>query len=147
MLLLIAGEGPERGNIEAKIQELGIGQEVRLLGHCLESERFLASLDLNILPSVALETLGYSVVEAMFAGVPSVVSDVGGGKEIVGFSGGGAVVKSGNAQLLKEAICSYWLNPDRMRQNGLAARGYALNQLTARLMADQVLAAYSRIVG
>jgi glycosyltransferase involved in cell wall biosynthesis len=141
-LLLIAGDGPEEASIKAKITELGIGDHVRLLGHRNDAERFAGSLDLNVLPSVALETLGYSVVEAMFGGVPSVVSDVGGMKELIALSGGGAVVPAGDAGALQVAISAYVNDPERRQREGSAGRSFALKHLTATNMANATLNAY-----
>ena len=144
-LLLIAGAGPERLNIEAKIAELGIGDHVRLLGHRNDAERFAASLDLNVLPSVTLETFGYSVVEAMFHGVPSVVSDVGGMKEIVGLSSGGMIVPVGDVATLLAALAEYMRDPGRGRREGAFGRNYAILELTARQMADRTLRVYQSL--
>lgn len=144
-LLLIAGAGPERHNIEAKIAELGIGNYVRLLGHRNDAEQFTASLDLNVLPSVDLETLGYSVVEAMFHGVPSIVSDVGGMKELVRASGSGLVVQAGNVQAWIKGLREYQNDPVRCHLEGVAAKVYAQNNLTAHQMADKTLKIYEAV--
>jgi glycosyltransferase involved in cell wall biosynthesis len=141
-LLLIAGSGPERPNLEAKIAELGIGNHVRLLGHRTDAERFAASLDLNVLPSVELESFGYSVVEAMFAGVPSIVSDVGGMKELVAASGGGIILRAGDVSALVQAIEFYINNPAERKQAGEQAQTYARRELGAGRMASATLKTY-----
>jgi glycosyltransferase involved in cell wall biosynthesis len=141
-LLLIAGSGPEEANIKAKIQELGLGTHVKLLGHRNDPELFAASLDLNVLPSVELESFGYSVVEAMFAGVPSIVSDVGGMKELIAASGGGIILRAGDASALVQAIEYYINNPAERKQAGEQAQAYARRELGAGRMASATLKTY-----
>jgi glycosyltransferase involved in cell wall biosynthesis len=131
LLLLIAGSGTEEARIKAKISELGLEAHVRLLGHRSDAERFAASLDLNVLPSVALECLPYSLVEAMFQGVPSVVSDVGGMKELIHASGGGRVVPAGDVGALAEAMLTFVKDPALRAQAGCHALEYAKRELTA----------------
>ena len=147
LLLLIAGSGPEEENIKTKIAELGIGDHVKLLGHRNDAEKFVASLDLNVLPSIELETLGYSVVEAMFHGVPSVVSDVGGMKEIIRASGGGRVVPAGNVGALAEAMTTFVKDPVLREQAGRVTQEYARRELTAGKMAALTLQAYGYVTG
>jgi len=145
-LLLIAGEGPERGRIEAKIAELGLGEHVRMLGHWDDPTGFAAAIDLNVLPSIEQETIGYQNIEAMFAGVPSVVSDYGGMKEIVGQSGGGRVVPAGDRNALADVLLYYINNPDAARHDGAAAQAYARANLTAEIMAHKTARVYEQMM-
>ena len=146
-LLLIAGSGPEEARIKAKIAELGLDAHVRLLGHRNDAERFAACLDLNVLPSVELETVGYSVIEAMFQGVSSVVSDVGGMKELIRASGGGRVVPARDVEALAEAMTTFVNDPVLREQAGHVAQEYARRELTAGKMAGLTLGVYQLTEG
>lgn len=72
----------------------------------------LADTDVVIAPSVWYETFGFTVLEAISYGVPVIVSDHVGAKDIIG--AGGIVVKAGSKESLKAAILS--LSPDRLRE-------------------------------
>lgn len=144
--LLIAGEGPERPVIERKIAELGIGDFVRLIGHWDDPVGFAGAIDLNVLPSVEQETIGYQNIEAMFAGVPSVVSDFGGMKEIIGPSGGGRIVPARDQKALANAIRCYLEDPETCRRDGESARRFALASLTAEVMVQKTLEIYNKIM-
>lgn len=146
VLLLIAGEGPERAAIERRIAELGLGDNVKLLGHRTDAARFIAALDLHVLPSVSLESMPYAVIEAMYAGVPQVVSDIGGMKEILAASGGGRIVPSGDPGALADAILYYMNNADARRGAGQKARLFAEQHLTAESMARKTLEVYEGIL-
>ena len=147
LLLLIAGEGPERQNIEEKIEELGIGEYVKLLGHRTDPCEFTASLDLHVMPSLCIETIGYANIEAMFAGVPCIVSDTGGMKEIVGGSDGGAVVPAGDVEALADAM-GWFVNDEQLRaEAGERGRTFAHEKLTAKVMVERTFDIYQYLVG
>lgn len=73
-VLVIAGNGEEQTAIEAKIQELGISERVKLLGRRSDVHRLYQAFDSFLLPSF---TEGYPVaaVEAMSSGLPVLLSD------------------------------------------------------------------------
>jgi glycosyltransferase involved in cell wall biosynthesis len=75
--LLIAGEGPERERLESLSSEIGIRDQVQLVGNIAEIERLLPMLDVLCLPS-RREPFGLSVAEAMAAGCAVVHTAVGG---------------------------------------------------------------------
>ncbi len=75
--LVICGDGPERGAIEDLIQQLGLGVSVSLVGEVSGMEavaRQLAGCKALVLASIADETWGLVVNEAMAAGRPVLVS-------------------------------------------------------------------------
>ena len=82
--LLIAGEGPERGRLEALIARLNLTDRVRLSGAVPHAElpRLLAAADVMALASSS-EGLANAWVEALACGVPIVVTDAGGAREVV----------------------------------------------------------------
>lgn len=73
--LALAGQGADRGRLEALAATLECADRVHFLGELPTSEigTFLASLDIFVFPSVA-ETFGLAVVEAAQAGVPVVAN-------------------------------------------------------------------------
>lgn len=74
-ILLLVGEGNERASIEAKIKELGIENNVKLLGLRHDIPDLLQVADVFFLPSV-YEGLPVSVIEAQAAGLKCLISDV-----------------------------------------------------------------------
>ncbi|MBA3880038.1 MAG: glycoside hydrolase [Sphingobium sp.] len=82
--LLIVGEGPERAKLEAQIAALGLGERARLLGAVPHAEmgRLLPAADVMALAS-ASEGLANAWVEALACGVPIVIPDIGGAREVL----------------------------------------------------------------
>lgn len=68
--------------------------------------------DVLAAPSVWFETFGFTVLEAVSCGVPVIVSDHVGAKDIIG--GGGIVVKAGSCEELKDAVLR--CTPERLEE-------------------------------
>ncbi len=74
--LVIAGDGPLRGALEAQAVSLGIAPDVEFLGHCDRPETVLSGLDVFVLSSDT-EQMPLSLLEAMAVGCAVVSTDVG----------------------------------------------------------------------
>jgi glycogen synthase len=83
VLFVIAGEGPEYPRLVQLAASLGIGDRVMFLGKVSEEERdlLLSGSSVFVLPSV-VEPFGIAALEAMAAGVPTIVSKTSGVAEI-----------------------------------------------------------------
>ena len=74
--LVIVGEGPERANILAEAQRLGMADRLMLPGFLAEPSRYIGHFDIFALSSDS-EQFPISLVEAMAAGLPAVATNVG----------------------------------------------------------------------
>jgi len=83
VLLVLAGDGPERAALEARAARLGISDSVRLLGWRDDIHDLHAVFDIFSLSSRS-EGMSISLLEAMAAGLCPVVTDVGGNGEVLG---------------------------------------------------------------
>ncbi len=72
-VLVLAGDGPQRPEVEAKAGDLGIAERVRFLGQRGDANRLYQAFDVFCLPSL-YEGLGIVAVEAQAAGLPCVLS-------------------------------------------------------------------------
>jgi glycosyltransferase involved in cell wall biosynthesis len=84
--LQIAGSGPSKATFEKLIEELRLGDRVKLVGYLPDSDlpKFYRSLDLMVIPSTKLEGFGLVALESFACGVPVIASDVDGLRESVG---------------------------------------------------------------
>lgn len=73
-MLLLVGDGELRSEIEYKIQELGIENQVVLTGSREDVPQLLQAMDIFVFPS-RWEGLPVTVVEAQAAGLPCLISD------------------------------------------------------------------------
>lgn len=80
--LLIAGQGPQEGNLKSMAAELGIADRVRFIGLRFDLPEIYQLMDVFLLTSFS-EGISVTLLEAMASGVPAVVTDVGGNGEVV----------------------------------------------------------------
>ena len=87
--LFLAGEGPERRNLERLIRKLQLCDNVFLLGKLPRREvrELLWQSDFFVLPSKS-ETFGVALIEAMAAGLPTLSLKNGGSESIISSSVG-----------------------------------------------------------
>lgn len=114
---VLVGDGPIKKNLKTRMPDAHFPGY--LYGKDLS--RVYASADIFFFPSTT-ETFGNVVLEALSSGLPAVVSDVGGCKEVIQRSGGGLIAEAKNpdsfyahCQKLVEDEDLY----DEMRRNGL----------------------------
>ena len=75
---LVVGGGPQEDELRRLATNLGIASRVEFVGPVQDVPRYLARMDLFVLPSER-EPFGLALVEAMSAGLPAVVFADGGG--------------------------------------------------------------------
>jgi glycosyltransferase involved in cell wall biosynthesis len=107
-LLLVAGEGPARDELEARAESLGIAGRVRFLGAVSDDELVACyrAADVSVVPSVSLEGFGLVVLEALACGTPVVGSDAGGLPETLGALDRGLVVSAGDSAALGRRLAA-----------------------------------------
>ncbi|WP_290649806.1 glycosyltransferase [Aquisalimonas sp.] len=102
--LIILGEGPERGALEAQAYRLGITARLHLAGFQSNPYAWLRRTDLFVLSS-AWEGSPNALTEALALGRPSVSTDCPSGpREILGSGKYGPLVPVGDADAMAEAM-------------------------------------------
>jgi glycosyltransferase involved in cell wall biosynthesis len=122
--ILISGSGGQRPQYEQLIEELGVGDRVRLVGRLSESElAAYYACSLGVFFGPLDEDYGYVTLEAMLAGKPVVTcKDSGGPLEFVVHDETGFVVDP-TPEAVAAAIESLYAN--RRRAADLGAAGYS----------------------
>lgn len=120
--LSLAGEGPERGALEALAASLGITGRVSFLGWREDRGAMLAGCDIFICPSHH-EPLGNVVLEAFSAARPIIAAAADGPREVIADGQTGLLVSVGDADALAAAVAALIADPTRAAR--LAAAGRA----------------------
>jgi glycogen(starch) synthase len=117
--LVIAGDGPYRGALQATATELGIGDAIRFAGFMGERQlpAVLGATDATVIPSL-YEPFGMIALEAAAAGAPIAVSATGGLAEIVEPGRTGVTFPHSDPQALARAV-------DTLLSDGQSARRMA----------------------
>lgn len=145
-LFLLAGEGPERGPLEALAAQLGIADRVRFLGRREDVPQLLAACDVFALPSL-YEGSSLAVLEAMAAGIPIVSSAIGGTDELVEDGRSGLLVAPGDARGLAAALRRVLDDPGLRESLSAHARERVEAGLTREQMAARVSGVYRELLG
>ena len=80
--LTVAGDGPERENLENYSKELKLENKITFLGFVSDMSSFYENIDIYCISSTT-EDLPLSVIEAMMAGKPIIGSNIGGIPDIL----------------------------------------------------------------
>jgi len=83
--LVVAGDGPELGNLRDLARTLGVADRTVFLGRFPDEQLWLihGAADVCVVPSRALEGFGYGALEGLAAGRPTIVTKIGGLTELV----------------------------------------------------------------
>lgn len=138
---LIAGAGPDRPVLEARIGELGLADRVRIVGSLADPRPLLWALDIFVMPSLK-EGLGVAALEAMACGLPVVGCATGGLREAVDHERTGLLVAPGDASALARALTRLASAPELRAAMGSAARERVLARFEINAMASRTLALY-----
>lgn len=103
IVLLLAGEGPARGQLEQLVQDLSVTDRVYFLGHIQNVPEFLSALDVLCMPSHN-EGLGTILLDAIGAGATVIGSSVGGIPEIIQHEKTGLLFKEKDSNDLYEKL-------------------------------------------
>jgi glycosyltransferase involved in cell wall biosynthesis len=116
--LIVVGDGPYRAEMERELAHA----DAHFLGfrHGSELSALYASSDLFVFPSLT-DTLGQVVMEAQASGLPVLVSDQGGPKEVVREGATGLVLDARRPRAWADAIVELIRDQDRRRRMGVAA--------------------------
>jgi glycosyltransferase involved in cell wall biosynthesis len=122
-------------------ERLGVSSCVRSLGPSDHVAELLSLSDIYVAPSRS-EGLSNALLEAMRAGLPCVVTAVGGNPEVVVDGKTGFVVPSEDPEAMAGRILQLLRDPELRRSMGRAGRERFLNYFTAQTMTSQIVAAY-----
>lgn len=139
----IAGEGPLRGELEAQIAQLDLGQTVRLLGHLADPLPLVAAADCFVTSSKE-EGLGTAMLDAMALGRP-IAATAGGGIPEILVDESGLVVPVRDPDALGDAVVRIVSDPAIARTLGERALARVGN-FSARRMAEAYLALYRSLM-
>ncbi len=144
-MFVLAGEGPKRAELEARVAQLGLGDRVRFLGRREDVPALLAACDVFCLPSL-YEGSSLAVLEAMAAGIPVVSSAIGGTEELIEDGRSGLLVAPGDAKALAAALRRVLGDADLRRELATKARERVDQGLKREQMADRVTSVYDELL-
>jgi glycosyltransferase involved in cell wall biosynthesis len=144
--LLLAGDGPLRGEVVRLVSELGLTDQVRFLGIRRDIEDILSASDVFALAS-NWEGTPISIMEAMTAGLPVVATEVGGVPHCVRNGVTGLLVPPGNVEALAGALKDLARDGAKRAEMGRAGAKFASESFDAATMAKRYQDLYVALLG
>ena len=142
---ILAGDGAARKGFEAQVRERGLAGSFVFLGSRGDVPDILASCDIGVLPSKA-EGLSNAVLEYMAAGLPTIVSRVGGNPELVHDGVTGLLVPPQDSKALKAALLRLLRDENFARRMAEAGRKLATQDYSFERLVREVDALYTELL-
>jgi glycosyltransferase EpsD len=120
--LILAGNGPEKNNLEEEIKSLGLEKSIQLIGYCITLEKYQKASQVLVACSHR-EGMPLNLIEAMLTGNPVVASINRGHKELVKEGKNGYLVDT--AQAMGEKVIGLLDDRDKREEMGRSAIEYA----------------------
>lgn len=108
---IIAGDGPQAGEIAALYRDLQLGGDVEIRPWVDDKESFFEELDIMVVPSIE-EPFGVVILEAFIHSKPVVSTMVAGPMEIITNGHNGRLIEPGNPEKLADALAELLQNEE-----------------------------------
>lgn len=125
-ILFIAGNGPEKENLENEIKLCGLENNVKMLGYCTHLQDYQHICDVLVSCSYR-EGLPLNIVESMLSGNPVVASINRGHKELIQDGQNGYLVKPDDADLMADKVLELLADINKAEQFSKNAYDFAMD--------------------
>ena len=142
---ILVGDGKCRAEFEKQVMDLGVKENFLFLGRRADIPNILACCDIAVLPSRA-EGLPNALLEYMAAGLPSIVTRVGGNAELVEDGVTGLLVPPENSSALSAAILMLLRDAALARRVAQAGREFTVRNFSFERLVREVDALYSDLL-
>jgi sugar transferase (PEP-CTERM/EpsH1 system associated) len=144
MRLVIAGDGPDAGVVEAVLREGRATDAAWMAGKRNDVADIMRGLDCFVLPSRA-EGISNTILEAMATALPIVATDVGGNRELLD-AGTGQLVPSDDVDAMAVAMLADFGDPSAARARGRRALLAAQQRFDIQHMVAAYAGLYERLI-
>ena len=140
---------PDRPNIDAEIrqraQELGIADNIHLMGFRSPIDTYMCAIDALLVPAVN-EPFGRTLIELMLLGTPVVATDHGGNPEAIDNGRTGFLVQPESAETFVEPLLALMRNSTIWGEISTAAQSNAKSKYGMHQHISSVTELYERMV-
>ena len=145
-VLLLAGGGPERSNLEQCISENGLEKHVRLLGERSDVAELLQIAEIFLLTSKS-EGIPLTILEAFASGVPVAATNVGGIPEVIESGKNGLLAPSGDSGKIAEHLNRLLTEPEFASSISQNAQERFFREFTETKMVGEYEKIFLRLLG
>jgi glycosyltransferase involved in cell wall biosynthesis len=142
--LLVVGEDRSDKELRRLPCAMGIDSRIIFTGFRTDVENYYAVGDLFVFPT-SYEAFSLATLEAAASGLPVLMTDVSGAKELIGDGLAGRLI-SREPTVVANAILSYRRSPENLQEASLAARKRVESQFSWDVISDTTLKIYDRVL-
>ena len=142
--ILVVGHDRAGADVKGLVTKLGLSSRVRFAGFRHDVHRYYATGDLFLFPT-AYEAFSLATIEAAAAGLPVLMPDVSGAKELIGSGQAGTLIER-NPDHIASIIDLYRSNPARVAAAGKAGRTLVEKQFSWDSITDRTLNIYKQVI-
>jgi len=142
---LIAGEGPQRGNLKAAIEADGLVDRVRMTGWMGSVTPLAAAADAWLVPS-RYEPLGNTILDAWMHELPVVATLTDGPKSLIDDGKTGLLIPTDDEKAITRSIEVLLDDPTLAKALGAAGKAEALAKYSAPVVTAQYMDFYQRVI-
>jgi len=142
---LIAGEGPQRKNIEKMIMQYGLEDKVLLLGHVKNVAMFLNAIDIFVLTSDSKEGVPQSVIQALMMEKPIVSTNAGSTGDLF-YKNNFALIDAKDSLDALVKYVSKYIEDDNRLVNASQKRAYIVKHFSKVSMSNKIYAVYKELL-
>ena len=144
-MLQFVGDGPLEESARRLVKDLDLENRVEFLGKRLDVDRILARAQIFLLVT-KWEGLSRSTIEALRAGLPCIVSNVGGMSELISDSIEGYLVPQNDRRILTQRLQNLIEDPDLRVRFGIAARQRYERDFQFGIMFEKTMKVYDKLI-
>lgn len=119
--LLVGADVENRGVLE-RLARNPFRRNFHILGHRDDATRITAACAVSVRGALRREGIPQTIIESMACGVPAIITNVGGARELVAQGESGIIVRRRSAKAIGEALAWIYQHPAERRLMGQAAR-------------------------
>jgi glycosyltransferase involved in cell wall biosynthesis len=138
---LLVGDGPLRGELEARVRRDGLGERVHFAGLQADAAQYYGAIDLFVLTSL-WEGLPLTLIEAAMGGVPVIAARVGGVAELLPPSPAGYSFPAGDGEAFMQALRDWQEAIPASKRAAIANRPGVLEGFSIDRMLEETLRLY-----
>jgi glycosyltransferase involved in cell wall biosynthesis len=141
----LVGDGPLIGETIERIDRLGLGHIIEVLGARSDVAELLSKASIMVL-ATNWEGLPRSIIEGLRAGLPIVATDVGGNSELVIQGHNGFLVPRGDVTALRASLRQLMISPETRISMGKNSRQMFKSQFRCELLFDRTIRTVESVV-
>ncbi|MFQ9298146.1 MAG: glycosyltransferase family 4 protein [Clostridia bacterium] len=147
--LYIAGDGPERENIEKKIKDSKLENRIVLLGYLNQKDlrEFTRKCSFLVIPSIWYENGPYSVIETQAIGKAIIGANIGGIPEMVQDNVNGLIYEYDDINELEDKMKKLFESPELVDYFGKSAKNFALKEYRPEKYYEKIEKIYKNVLG